>query len=72
MWKVFSDVAILDITHKYVITYSLSHLDCHCSAVITHQNYKAEANHSIKHGIKSGDLQRNQKRIGYQNPWTAD
>jgi hypothetical protein len=39
--------------------------------VITHQNYKAEANHSIKHRIKSGDLQRNQKRVGYQNPWTA-
>jgi hypothetical protein len=59
--KGFSDKANLEITHKCVITYSLSHLDCHCSAVITHQNYKAEANHSIKNGIKSGDLQRNQK-----------
>jgi hypothetical protein len=40
MWQVFSDKANLEITHKCVITYSLSHLDCHCSAVITHQNYK--------------------------------
>ncbi len=40
--------------------------------MITHQKYKAEANHSIKHRIKSRNLQRNQKRIGYQNPWTAN
>jgi hypothetical protein len=32
MWKVFSDKANLEITHKCVITYSLIHLDCHCSA----------------------------------------
>jgi hypothetical protein len=33
MRKVFSDRAKLGITHKCVITYSLSHLDCHCSAM---------------------------------------
>jgi hypothetical protein len=32
MWKVFSDKANLEITHECVITYSLTHLDCHCSA----------------------------------------
>jgi hypothetical protein len=33
MWKIFSDKASnLEITHKCVITYSLTHLDCHCSA----------------------------------------
>ncbi len=32
MWKVFSDKANLEISHKCVITYSLTHLDCHCSA----------------------------------------
>ncbi len=34
MRKVFSDRANLEITHKCVITYSLSHLDCHCSAYL--------------------------------------
>ncbi len=72
MWKVFDDKANVEITHKCVITSSLSHLDCHCSAVITYQNYKVEVNHSIKHGISSGDLQRNQKRVGYPNPRVAD
>jgi hypothetical protein len=48
MWKVFSDKANLEITHKCVITYSLIHLDCHCSAVITHYQLQVESNHSIK------------------------
>jgi hypothetical protein len=48
MWMFFSDKANLEITHKCVITYSLIHLDCHCSAVITHYQLQAEDNHSIK------------------------
>jgi hypothetical protein len=48
MWKVFSDKANLEITHKCVIAYSLTHLDCHCSAVIIHCQLQVEANHSIK------------------------
>jgi hypothetical protein len=61
MWKVFSDQTDLEITYKYVITYSLSHLDCHCPAVITYQNYNAEANHSIEMGLRAETCKETRK-----------